>query len=101
MIIKGKILSIKYREWGSIEILLRQSKKDNYMPICLTGFSSFAPKIKELELQIGDLIKINYRIYSKEHNDKYYTTLFIDSLKLLEKSESNLFVDTETGEIIE
>jgi len=101
MIVKGKIISIKHHDWGGVEIVIRQNKKANHYPMCLTAYSSFIPKINELKLKAGDVIKADYHIYSKKHNNRHYTTLYVDSLKLLEKSEADLFVDTETGEIIE
>ena len=46
------------------------------------------------------MVKINYHLYSKKFNDKYYTTASIDAIKITQKKSSQLMVDIETGELL-
>jgi hypothetical protein len=98
MIIKGKIIDIVEREKVTNIIIMNKIGDTNkYAPICFTGFSEAQRIIAILKIEKGDTIKIKYHIFSKKYNktDTYYTTLFIEDIKILQKNTNQLSVDLD------
>jgi hypothetical protein len=100
MVETGKVISIlKSNDWTT-QIVIRKKWNNSYIPICFTAYDEQKRLINQINLEIGDLVKINYHLYSKKYNDKYYTTAQIDLIKITQKKSSQLVVDLETGEIL-
>jgi hypothetical protein len=67
--------------------------------MCFTAFIDIKRLIIILGIEKGDTIKINYHIFSKKYGEKYYTTLFIENIKVIEKNNYQLSVNLD-GEFI-
>jgi hypothetical protein len=100
MVTKGKIIDIIHLEKISNLVImnkLRDTKK--YVPMCFTAFIEIKRLIMILGIEKGDTIKINYYIFSKKYGEKYYTTLCIENIKVIEKNNYQLSVNLD-GEFI-
>ena len=100
MVESGKVISIiKSNDWTT-QVVIRKKWNNAYLPICFSAFDEAKRIINQINLEVGDVVKINYHLYSKKFNDKYYTTASIDAIKITQKKTSQLIVDLETGEIL-
>lgn len=100
MVENGKVMSIiNSNEW-STQVVIRKKWNNAYVPICFTATNEIKRLIIQLGLEVGDLVKINYHLHSKKHNDKYYNNAYIDKIVIKQKKSPQLMVDIETGEII-
>ena len=100
MVETGKVISIvKSNDWTT-QIVIRKKWNNTYLPICFNAYDEAKRLINQLGLEVGDVVKINYHLYSKKYNEKYYTTAQIDGIKITQKKSSQLMVDLETGEIL-
>jgi hypothetical protein len=95
MVAKGKIIEIIDKENVVNVIIINKVSDNKYAPICFTGFTDIKRNIAILNIEKGDTIKINYHIFSKKYNETYYTTLFIDNIKILLKKTNQLSVDID------
>lgn len=95
MVAKGKIIDIIDKENITNVVIMNKVSEGKYAPICFTGFTDIKRTISVLNIEKGDTIKINYHIFSKKYNETYYTTLFIDSIKILLKKTNQLSVDID------
>lgn len=99
MVEKGKVISIiKSNDW-STQIIIRKKWNNVYLPICFSAYDESKRLVNQIGLQVGDVVKIDYHLYSKKYNEKYYTTAQIDRIKITQKKSQQLMVDLETGEI--
>ena len=85
-------------------IIIRKKDKDKIYPVAIKVMGYWKDKaIKELNLKPKDKIKGNIYMRSKLYNGKYYTDVFFREIFVIEKAPikfNELFVDTETGEIL-
>jgi hypothetical protein len=95
MIAKGKIIDIIEQENIVNVVIMNKVSENKYAPICFTGFIDIKRTIAILNIEKGDTIKVNYHIFSKKYNEKYYTTLFIENIKILLKKTNQLSVDID------
>jgi hypothetical protein len=100
MVETGKVISIINSNDWSTQIVIRKKWNNAYTPICFTATNEQKRIINQIKLEVGDVVKINYHLQSKKHNDKYYTNAFIDLIRITQKKSSQLIVDLETGEIL-
>lgn len=100
MVETGKVISIINSNDWSTQVVIRKKWNNAYMPICFTATNEQKRIISQIGLQIGDVVKINYHIFSKKYNDKYFTTAQIDLIIITQKKNPQLMVDLETGEIL-
>jgi hypothetical protein len=99
MVETGKVISIvKSNDWTT-QVVIRKKWNNAYLPICFVAYDEPKRMINQLGLEVGDVVKINYHLYSKKYNEKYYTTAQIDAIKITQKKTNQLMVDIETGEI--
>jgi hypothetical protein len=99
MIAKGKVIDIIDITDNVVHIVIMHKKDENYFPICFTAFKSIIVLTRQLYLEKGDLVKIEYYIKSKKHQEKYFTSAIIEKLQITQKKSNQLMVDLETGEI--
>jgi hypothetical protein len=100
MVAKGKIIDIIHSEKvTNLVIMNKLGNTKKYLPMCFTAFIDIKRLIMILKIEKGDFVKINYNIFSKKYGEKYYTTLFIENLKLIEKNNHQLSVNLD-GEYI-
>lgn len=98
MVIKGKIIDIINKEKVTNVVIMNKIGDTNkYAPICFTAFAEAQRMIAILKIEKGDTIKIKYHIFSKKFNatDTYYTTLFIEDIKILQRNTNQLSVDLD------
>lgn len=100
MVETGKVISIINSNDWSTQVVIRKKWNNTYVPICFTATNEQKRIISQIGLQIGDVVKINYHIFSKKYNDKYFTTAQIDLIIITQKKNPQLMVDLETGEIL-
>jgi hypothetical protein len=99
MVEKGKVISIiKPNDWTT-QIIIRKKRNNIYLPICFSAYDESKRLVNQIGLEVGDVVKIDYHLYSKKYNEKYYTTAQIDRIKITQKKSQQLMVDLETGEI--
>lgn len=100
MVESGKVISIiKSNDWTT-QVVIRKKWNNAYLPICFSANNELKRIINQIGLEVGDVVKINYHLFSKKHNDKYYTTAQIDCIKITQKKSQQLMVDMETGLIL-
>jgi hypothetical protein len=100
MVAKGKIIDIIHSEKvTNLVIMNKLGGTKKYVPICFTAFMEIKRLIMILKIEKGDFVKINYNIFSKKYGEKYYTTLFIENIKVIEKNNHQLSVNLD-GEYI-
>ena len=100
MVESGKIISIINSNDWSTQVVIRKKWNNAYVPICFTATNEQKRLIIQIGLEVGDIVKINYHLQSKKHNDKYYTNAFIDLITITQKKSPQLVVDLETGELL-
>ena len=100
MVESGKIISIINSNDWSTQVVIRKKWNNAYIPICFTATNEQKRLICQLRIEVGDVVKINYHLQSKKHNDKYYTNAFIDAIQITQKKSPQLMVDLNTGEIL-
>jgi hypothetical protein len=100
MVESGKVISIIKSNEYATQVVIRKKWDNAYIPICFTATNEQKRLINQINLEVGDLVKINYHLYSKKYNDKYFTTALIDLIRITEKKSPQLIVDLETGEIL-
>ena len=87
------------------QIALKKRSKRGSFTITFSAFGYKIEKLKELNLNEKDRVRIKFTIESKRWNERYNTTLFISQLDVIEKyhGSANIFeeewVDEQTGEI--
>lgn len=110
MTIDAKIFAISFPTPTIVELVIRKKKGDLYFPICFIGFGRIIDDIKELGIDKTDKVRIAYTLKSKKYTSnngvtRYSTSAIIDNVELLEKNINKqievVFVDSETGEILE
>lgn len=111
MTINGKIFDIiMNHEKKMVELVMRKRKGDAYYPICFIGFSNIYDIVKKIGIEKTDKVHIIFTLRSKKYQNKngssrYYTSAVIDDVEIIEKNKNRqievVFVDTNTGEIIE
>lgn len=109
MTIDAKVFQINIHQ-KFIEIVIRKKKSDKYLVIAFVGFNNIKEIVSSLGIEKTDKIRIHYTLVSKQFVNKdgvkrYNTSAIIDDIDLLEKNAQKqtqiVFVDKETGEIIE
>jgi len=104
MVITGRIYDIVIITDTIAQIIIRKKDKDKIYPVAIKIMGYWKDKaIKELNLKPKDKIKGNIYMRSKLYNGKYYTDVFFREIFVIEKAPikfNELFVDTETGEIL-
>lgn len=100
MVETGKVISIISSNDWTTQVVIRKKWNNAYLPICFSAYDEQKRLINQIGLEVGDMVKINYHIYSKKFNDKYYTTAQIDLIRITQKKNPQLIVDLETGEIL-
>jgi len=104
MNITGRIYDIVIITDTIAQIIIRKKDKDKIYPVAIKVMGYWKDKaIKELNLKPKDKIKGNIYMRSKLYNGKYYTDVFFREIFVIEKAPiklNELFVDTETGEIL-
>lgn len=100
MVETGKVISIINNSDWNTQVVIRKKWNNSYLPICFTATDEQKRLITQIGLEVGDMVKINYHVYSKKYNDKYYTTAQIDFIRITQKKSAQLIVDLSTGEIL-
>jgi hypothetical protein len=99
MVAKGKIMDIIDVADNVAQIVIMHKKEESYFPISFIAYQSIIVLCRQINLEKGDIVKIDYFIKSKKHQDKYYTSAIIEKLQITQKKSIQLTVDMETGEI--
>jgi hypothetical protein len=99
MIAKGKIIDIIQVTEAVTQIVIMNKKDESYYPICFTAYQDITILCKQIKLDKGDLVKIDYFLKSKKYQEKYFTSAIIEKLQITQKKTTQLSVDMETGEI--
>ncbi len=109
MTIDARVFQVNYND-KVVELVIRKKKGERYYPICFIGFSETKQTLNDLGVEKTDKVRIHYTLQSKQYkgrdgNKRYSTSAIIDDVELLEKNAKKqtqiVFVDKETGEIIE
>lgn len=110
MTIQGKIFTLNYPTPKVAELVIRKKKGERFYFICFIAFSNVIYEIKNLGIEKRDKVSIVYNLSSKKYTtkngtDRWSTSAIIDGIELIEKDivkqTEFIFVDSETGEIIE
>lgn len=110
MTIDAKIFDINYSNPKVVELVIRKKKAERFYSICFIGFTKTIEALKTMGAEKTDKIRIGYTLSSKKYTNKdgvsrYSTSAIIDRVEMLEKNivkqTEVVFVDHETGEIIE
>jgi hypothetical protein len=110
MTIDAKIFDINYSNPKVVELVIRKKKAERFYSICFIGFTQTIEALKTMGAEKTDKIRIGYTLSSKKYTNKdgvsrYSTSAIIDRVEMLEKNiikqTEVVFVDHETGEIIE
>ena len=110
MTIDAKIFNINYSNPKVVELVIRKKKAERFYSICFIGFTQTIEALKTMGAEKTDKIRIGYTLSSKKYTNKdgvsrYSTSAIIDRVEMLEKNivkqTEVVFVDHETGEIIE
>jgi len=110
MTIDAKIFNINYSNPKVVELVIRKKKAERFYTICFIGFAQIIEALKTMGAEKTDKIRIGYTLSSKKYTNKdgvsrYSTSAIIDRVEMLEKNivkqTEVVFVDHETGEIIE
>jgi len=108
MIQNGRVFKIINDE-KFVQIVVRKKSFNRYRLIAFTGFDKTKSQIISEKINKGDYVRIEYDFSSKKYQTKnnferYTTSAIIENVSLTQKSPENIntiFVDKETGEIIE
>ena len=110
MTIDAKIFDLNYSNPKVVELVIRKKKAERYYSICFIGFSQTIQALQTMGAEKTDKVRIGYTLSSKQYTNKdgikrYSTSAIIDRVEMLEKSVVKqtevVFVNSETGEIIE
>ena len=110
MTIDAKIFDINYSNPKVVELVIRKKKAERFYSIRFIGFTQTIEALKTMGAEKTDKIRIGYTLSSKKYTNKdgvsrYSTSAIIDRVEMLEKNivkqTEVVFVDHETGEIIE
>jgi hypothetical protein len=110
MTIDAKIFNINYSNPKVVELVIRKKKAERFYAICFIGFAQTIEALKTMGAEKTDKIRIGYTLSSKKYTNKdgvarYSTSAIIDRVEMLDKNivkqTEVVFVDHETGEIIE
>jgi len=99
MVIKGKILDIIPVTELVTQVVIMNKKDSSYFPICFTAYEDITILCKQIKLDKGDFVKIEYYLKSKKYQEKYFTSAIIEKIQITQKKTTQLQVDMETGEI--
>jgi hypothetical protein len=99
MVAKGKVMDIIDVTENVAQIVIMNKKEESYFPISFIAYQSIIILCRQIKLEKGDIVKIEYFIKSKKVQDKYYTSAIIEKLQITQKKSTQLTVDMETGEI--
>jgi hypothetical protein len=99
MVIKGKIIDIIELSDKVSHIVIMHKKEEAYLHICFTAYQSIMILCKQIKLEKGDLVKIDYHVKSRKHENRWYTSVIIEKIQITQKKSIQLMVDMETGEI--
>ena len=99
MVVKGKIIDVINVTDNVAHIVIMHKKENSYFPICFTAYQSILILCKQINLEKGDVVKIDYFIKSKKYQEKYYTSAIIEKICITQKKTNQLMVCLETGEI--
>jgi len=99
MVIKGKIIDIIDLSDKVSHIVIMHKKEEAYFPISFTAYQSIMILCKQIKLEKGDLVKIDYFVKSRKHENRWYTSAIIEKIQITQKKSIQLMVDMETGEI--
>ena len=95
MVIKGKIMDIIDVTDKVAHIVIMHKKEEAYFPICFTAYQSIMILCRQINLEKGDVVKIDYYVKSKKYQDKYYTSAIIEKICITQKKSNQLEVDYE------
>lgn len=110
MTIQGKIFALNYISPKFAELVIRKKKGDRFYFISFIAFSNMVNQIKNFGIEKRDKVSIVYNLSSKKYTtkngiDRWSTSAIIDGIELIEKDivkqTEFIFVDSETGEIID
>jgi len=99
MVAKGKIIDIIEITEKVIQIVIMNKKEEMYFPISFIAYQEIIILCRQIKLEKGDVVKIDYYLKSKKNDDKYYTSAVIEKIQITQKKSIQLTVDMETGEI--
>lgn len=101
MVCKGSILDLIPVTDTVIQVVIKVKKNESYFPIAFIAFRDLRVLIQQINIEKGDVVKIDYYIKSKKWDNKYTTSAVIEKIKIIaKKSPQQLIVDLSTGEII-
>jgi hypothetical protein len=99
MVCKGVILDIIPATDSVVQVVIRVKKNDSYFPIAFTAYKEIKILIQQVNMEKGDVVKIEYYIKSIKWQDKYFTSAIIEKIKVIAKKSPQMTIDMETGEI--
>lgn len=100
MVVRGKVIDIISVTDNVAQIIIAYKKDEQFNRIAFTMFRDIIVLSRQLGLEKGDVVKIEYYLKSKKYLDKYMTSAIIEKLIITQKRPLQLMVDLETGEIL-
>jgi hypothetical protein len=100
MVCRGIIMDIIPIKDVALQVVIKVKKDDIYLPVAFTAFSSKMVLIKQVNMEKGDAVKIDYYLKSKKFENQYSTSAIIEKICLMAKKSPQLMIDMETGEIL-
>lgn len=104
MVITGRIFDIVIINDKVAQIVIRKKDREKIYPVSISVMGYWKDKaLNELKLKPKDKIKGNLYLRSRLYNGRYYTDAFFREIIVVEKAPlrmGELFIDTDTGEVI-
>lgn len=99
MVVNGTVIDVISATDSITQVVIRTKRESAYVYIAFTCHHEITTLIRQLRLEKGDIVKINYYVSSKKYENKYYTSAIVEKIHITQKKSEQLMVDLETGEI--
>jgi hypothetical protein len=99
MVFTGRVLNVIEINEKITQVIVQHKKGEVFFPICFTAFGKARQNVNKLVVEKKDIVKINYHIKSKKSDERYFTTVVVDDIKITKKRPLQFSFDIETGEV--
>lgn len=99
MVLNGTVIDVISVKESITQVVVRTKRENAYVAIAFTCHHEITTLIRQLRLEKGDIVKINYYVSSKKYENRYYTSAIAEKIHITQKKSEQLMVDLETGEI--
>lgn len=104
---KARVKYINYITEGVVQLIFVKKRKGRFTHQAYTALGEVAAKIAKLKVQAGDIIDLTSFYTSRKHNERWYSTMTIEDIIIVEKKntpptlfEEGSWVNEVTGEVV-